>query len=390
YITKKMKRIYQLTTLTVLIVVLAACGSTEEATTDLASKQAKLDSLKADFAALNAQIKSLESEIAELDPDAKRNQILVTTLIPGKKEFRHNLQLRGSVESKKNVMLSAETMGVVQSVNVTEGQKVAKGALLLTLDASVLSSSIKEVETQLELAKVVYERQEKLWNQKIGTEIQYLQAKNNYQSLVTKKSTLEAQLDQARVRAPFDGTIDLVSVKTGEMVQPGMSLIRLVNPSEMYIKADVSETYLGMFKAGDPVMVEIPGTKQSFKSTVKSVSSVLNMNNRTFQLEVNSPKSSDIQLRPNQVAALTIADYVNPQAVVLPSNIILSGTEGKFVYALANNGTAKKMVIEAGKSAGSSTEIITGLSGSEKIINKGFREVSDGAAVRVAEKVASK
>ncbi|SNT30228.1 RND family efflux transporter, MFP subunit [Ekhidna lutea] len=371
--------------ITIFSTLMVACGGSED-NSSLAQKKAKLDSLKTQFSTLRTDIKTLEDEIARIDPEARANEILVATTVPGKKDFVHTLQLRANVESKKNVMLSAETMGVVRNVYVTEGQKVSKGDLLVSMDADILTNSIKEVETQLELAEEVFNRQSKLWKQKIGTEMQYLQAKSNYESLQRKKSTLQAQLNQARVRAPFSGTIDLVNAKTGEMVQPGTPLVRLVNPSEMYIKADVSEAYLGRFQVGDPLTVEIPGEDKSYKTTVKSVSNVLNTNNRTFQLEAKLPKTESFVFRPNQVTVLTIADYKSEDAVVIPSNVILSGNDGKFVYVVKNGNAqniASKVSITTGKSQNNQTEVLSGLTGNEAVITKGYREVSNGAAVKV-------
>ncbi len=384
-----MRKFYQTLTLLTVSVIMVACGggATEE-NPDLASKKAKLDSLKTIFTDVKSQMDLLEDEIADLDPDLKSNDILVAAMVPGKKPFQHMVQFRGSVKSRKDVMISAETMGAVNAVNVREGDRVSKGQLLVSLDGDILKSSLDEAKTQLELAEVMFERQKKLWDQKIGTEIQYLQAKSNYQSLKSRKETLEAQLDQTRIRAPFSGIIDEVNVKLGEMVQPGMQLMRLVNPSEMHIMADVSEDYLGKFKKGDRVKIEFPNENKTFESKVISVGNVLNQNNRTFNLEVSLPNGGDFQFRPNQVAVLNIADYENKSAVVVPSKVILSGKEGKFVYVIeksSNDQIARKRPVQVGQSTMANSEITSGLNGQEEVIIAGYREVSDGSAVRTAD-----
>lgn len=372
--------------LVLLTVVAVSCGGN---TNDTEAKKAQLVELKKQVADLNTQIRTLEKEIAEADPSSVRgNETLVATMVPGRQNFERFMQLRGSVQSRKNVTLSAETMGAIQSLPATEGKKVNAGELLVALDGSILRNSIKEVETQLALAKVVYERQENLWKQKIGTEIQYLEAKSNYESLTQRKQTLLAQLDQTLVVAPFSGTVDAVFVRSGEVVQPGMPLVRLVSKNDMYVSADVSEAHLGKFKVGDKVEVNIPGTDVKCLSTVRSVGSVINQNNRTFQLEVTIPESLAGKFRPNQVAVVKIADYRAEGAVIVPSNAILSGSKNKYVYTAVNSGEgmeARKVVIEPGQTSGGFTEIKSGLTGDEQVIVKGHREIAEGSALRISD-----
>jgi len=393
-----MKNFLQTTFILSVLVFVAACSSksvdrpnadlTREEQKTLEKKKSKLTKLKNEMAELKSEIDALEAEIAEIDPETDANEILVTTLPLNKKPFRHYLELRGSVESRKNVMLSAETMGRVEKVYVTEGQKVSKGQVLVLLDDAIIQNNIDEVTTQLELAEAVYKRQKRLWDQKIGTEIQYLEAKNSYNSLKARKETLNAQLKQTRIKAPFSGTVDKVDVKVGEMLQPGMPAIRIVSPRDMYIQADVSEAYIGAFSAGDEVEVTFPGADKTFTSKVKAVSNVLKPDNRTFQMEIQLPKTNSFEYRPNQLAVIKIADYEQEDAVVIPTNVIQAGRDGKFVYTLTKKEgeqVAAKTMIEVGKSQGGETEVVAGLKGDEIIIDKGFREVSDGVIVKVTE-----
>lgn len=393
-----MKNFLQTTFILSVLVFVAACSSksvespnadlTKEEQKTLEKKKSKLTKLKSEMAELKSEINALEAEIAEIDPESDANEILVTTLQLNRKPFRHYLELRGSVESRKNVMLSAETMGRVEKVYVTEGQKVSKGQVLVLLDDDIIQNNIDEVTTQLELAEAVYKRQKRLWDQKIGTEIQYLEAKNSYNSLKARKETLNAQLKQTRIKAPFGGTVDKVDVKVGEMLQPGIPTIRIVSPRDMYIQADVSEAYIGAFSAGDEVEVTFPGAEKTFKSKVKAVSNVLKPDNRTFQMEIELPKTNSFEYRPNQLAVIKIADYEQEEAVVIPTNVIQAGRDGKFVYTLTNKENeqvAAKTMIEVGKSQAGETEVVSGLKGDEIIIDKGFREVSDGVIVKVTE-----
>jgi len=368
-----------------LIFVAASCQAPAEG---VEAQKAKLVELKKQAADLNAQIRALETEIATADPDALRtNETLIATLIPGKKEFVRNIELRGGVQSRKNVMLSAESMGTITSLPATEGKNVRAGELLVALDAAILQNNLKELETQLELAKVVFERQQNLWKQKIGTEIQYLQAKSNYEGLVQSKNTLQSQINKTRVYAPFDGTVDAVMVNKGEMVQPGLPLVRIINPSDTYVSTEVSEAHLGKFKIGDKVEVRIPGKDITCLTKVKAVSSVINDKNRTFSMEIELPSNQAHLYKPNQVVLVNIADYKAANAVVVPSEIILSGKTAKYVYKVVKNGEgleAQKVVIETGQSTNGMTEVIAGLDGSEELIVAGHREVADGTSVRIS------
>jgi membrane fusion protein, multidrug efflux system len=380
-----MTRHYKILLTGLLILVLTgACSNKKD---DLESKKEELVELKKQAANLNAKIRALEKEIAGVDPDALRsNETLVATLVPGRKEFVRNIELRGSVQSRKNVALSSEAMGAIIQLPATEGKKVSAGELLVVLDASVIQNSIKEVDTQLELAKAVYDRQENLWKQKIGTEIQYLQAKSNYESLEQRKKTLQAQLKQTRVTAPFSGVIDAVYVRNGEVAQPGMPLVRLVNGTDMYVLADVAENHLGKFKVGDKVEVSIPGTGESYSTSVKAVGSVINQNNRTFQMEVQLPDKIATKFRPNQVALIKIADYKVADAITVPNDVILSGKSEKYLYTTKKQDgqlIADRVVIETGESADGWTEVRKGLSGNEAVIIAGHREISEGTAIRV-------
>jgi RND family efflux transporter MFP subunit len=270
-------------------------------------------------------------------------------------------------------------------VHAKEGQRVAQGQTLVVLDADVLRSSLAEIKTQLELAKITFEKQEKLWNQKIGTEIQYLQAKNQMESLERRLETTNAQMDQTVVKAPFTGTIDRVDALEGEMAVPGAPLVRMVNANDIYVSADVSEDFMGRFSIGDPVEVRFPSTEKEVKSTISSVGQVINPENRTFAFEIRLPSGLDV--KPNQVTIVTFRDYVNQSAFTVPTKVIQSDSEGQFIYAVDKQGeipVAKKIYIKPGKGYKSQTEILEGLSGAETIINQGFRDVTDGVEISIA------
>ncbi|MEQ9426039.1 MAG: efflux RND transporter periplasmic adaptor subunit [Cyclobacteriaceae bacterium] len=380
-----MKSLFRLVLIAPLAIMLNACGNGDE----LEAKKAELTDVRTQIADLTNQAKQLETEIAELDPEYGQNDgnvVLVSTTAVNPSKFEHKIEVRGTVESRKNVMVSAETAGRIESIKVREGQNVKKGDLLLMLDADVIRNNIAELKTSLELAEIVFQRQSNLWDKKIGTEIQYLETKNRKESLERKLTTAHSQLAMANVRAPFTGSIDDIPVKVGEMAAPGAPLIRIVNPNEMYIKAEVSENYIGRFVKGDPVEIHFPSQNENLVSKISSVGNVLNKENRTFSLEILLPEI-DFTIKPNQVAVLKLTDYTNATALVIPTKLIQRDDIGTFIYRVENDGViniAKKMHVETGMSYNSKTEIKSGLEGNEKIIEKGFREVTDGVEVNIA------
>ena len=369
----------------VALVTLLACGDSGD---DLAAKKNELDSYRSELKELKTKIASLEEEIAAEDPSAVNQDkaTLVTTMAVPTKTFRHYLEVRGSVTSEKNVLVSARVPAVVERVVVQEGDRVRKGQVLLVQDAKTIRRSIDELRTSLELATTRFERQKNLWDKKIGTEIQYLEAKNNKESLERRIASTQAQLDDYTIRAPFSGTVDDVLVKQGEITQPGTPLVQLVSLEDMYINADVSEAYLGKFDVGDSVEVTFPSLNQSLMSTISAIGEVINQNNRTFTIEVKLPNETSL-LRPNLLAVLRIEDFHQPDAVVVPANLILSDNQGDYVYvAEEKNGqlTATKKSVERGMTYDSETLITTGLSGGEQLIREGFRDVAEGMNVKQA------
>ena len=373
------------TILTLVVLFAYACGSSQASS----DKLAKLEELKTKQRELISQIADLERELIESgELEVKSNNtVLVTTLKAKPGPFEHRVEVRGAVASRKNVMISAETMGKVDVINVKEGQKVTKGQLLLQLDADILRSNIAEVKTQLDLAKTVFEKQANLWKQNIGTEIQYLQAKNNKESLERRLETLNSQLRQSNIYAPFDGVIDNIPVRVGEVIQPGIPLLRIVNQSAMYVSADVSEYFLGKFKEGQSVEVYFPAQKKRLTSKISAVGQVIKSENRTFEIEVELP-SVDFAVKPNQVVVLNLVDYKNDAAFTVPTKLIQRDSKGAFVFELIEKDsklTANKVYVTPGVSYDLKTEIESGLKEGQLLANEGFRELAQGVVVTIAE-----
>jgi len=378
---------------TYLLIALVVAGACSKPASDLESKKKELDEALNEMITLKEKVSKLETEIRAIDPTfaKNRNAVLITLLPVEEKPFEHYIDVRGAIESNKNVALSSMSGGKIERVLVKEGQPVSAGQTLVTIEADVLRNSIGEVKTSLELAETVYQKQEKLWQQKIGTEVQYLQAKNNKEAMEKKLKTLYSQLDQTIIKAPFAGSIDKVDALVGEMASPGMPLVRMVNPGDMYVKADVSEDYIGKFSAGDKVEILLPsfGTKTS--STINSVGNVINPENRTFRVELKF--NSNINAKPNQVAVVSFRDYINNKVVSVPTKIIQRDNQGQFVFVTEkkdNSIIARKVYIKSGLSYQGRTEVLEGLEGQDTVINEGFRELTEGAEVKVASQSSEK
>lgn len=376
--------------LMIAAITIVACQSGNEVET----KKKELDEAKLELLTVKEKIAILEKEISEIDPEyAKENSnaILVSTFVAKKKPFEHKVETRGAVESRRNVYLSSQTVGEIMKIHVREGQQVSQGQALIELDAEVLRKSIGELRTSLELANTVYEKQTKLWEQKIGTEVQYLQAKNNKESLESKLATMNAQLNQTVVRAPFSGTIDQLTAQLGEMASPGVPLIRIVSSQEMFLSSDVSERFIGRFKAGDKVDIYFPMIDKTIASVIASVGQVINPENRTFEVEVKLP-SVDFIVKPNQVVLLRLSDYVNENAFAVPTRLIQKDELGQYIYIAEKREqgmVARKVHVTTGTTFDKETEIIDGLKGNEAIVDQGFRDLTEGVLVAVAEEAAA-
>ncbi|OYX24271.1 MAG: efflux transporter periplasmic adaptor subunit [Algoriphagus sp. 32-45-6] len=364
-----------------LVVLAASCSKPSE----LESKKAELESLKSQLSEINASIKTLEDELSKLDPEfaaQNKKSILITTAPAQKGEFVHFVEVTGSVLSKKNVSISAETAGRILEVPAIEGMRVSKGQILARIDSESIQRSIDELQTNLDLAQTIFEKQERLWKQQIGTEVQYLEAKSRKEGLERNLASLKTQLDRSYVRAPFNGTVETVNVRLGELVQPGTPVVQFVGESDLFIEADISEAYIGVLSKGDSVDVSFPSISKTIQTKVSAVGAIINPNNRTFKVEVFLPNMPEV--KPNMISVLKIQDYKNPNGVTVPGHLILSDTKGDYVFVV-ENGMAKKRYVKRGKAYADQTEIIEGLQGNETLVDKGFREVGDNFSVNIAE-----
>ena len=381
--TPNMKlNLYSRITLAFIIAAfLAACS----ATTPEDDKKARLEKLKQEQADLTTEIQKLESEIAMENPDSvvsvRAKDVAVAELaVQG---FDHYVQTQGHIESDNNVLVSAEMMGPITNVYVTEGQTVSRGHVLAQIDNSVISRNIESMEAQLELATSVYERQKNLWDQKIGTEVQFLQAKTNKESLEKQLASLREQKDKTRIKAPINGTVDAVIAKVGENIAPGMPAVRIVNTQDLKIQAPVSEAYVTNIKKGDKVLVNISELKKEVEAKVTFVGKTIDRLSRTFNVEVALPANPD--LRPNMTATVRIVFHSDPSAIVIPINIIQEINDEKIVYIAEEKGkqmVATRKVITVDGVYGNRAQV-KGLNPGDKLITVGYQGLNDGDYIKI-------
>lgn len=375
-----MKKI--LTLLTVSI-ILFSCGNKENnasiedlvKTKNVNGLQVKRDALQADLTQIDAALARLNSQ--------KKPEALVSTITVKNAIFNHYLEIQGSVATKENILVQPEIPGTLVALNVKAGQRVTKGQILGRVDDGGSSEQVASLETQFQLAKTTFDRQKNLWDQKIGSEIQYLQARTQMISLQKSVAQAKAQLSKTLIHAPFSGTIDEVFVERGEVVAASQEgLMRIVNLSNMFVATTVPETYIGKLKVGTEVEVFLTSLNKTYKGKVRQVGNFINPNNRSFGIEVSVPNPDNL-LRPNQVAQLKIVDYINKNAIVVPTNVIQQdGEKNKFVYIVENSngktGTAKKVLVTIGQSSDNVTEILSGLSADDMIVTEGVNTISNG------------
>ena len=385
-----MKHIYKLFILTILVV---SCSGNKEQTIEeiIASKdalviQTKKDALVTQQQELANKIKQLDDELKNINPD--RNIPLITTFTAQEKEFKHFLELQGSVETKQNLVVTPEMGGILTQVYVKEGDKVSKGQLLAKIDDGGLGQQVAQLQIQADLAKTTFERQKRLWDQKIGSEITFLQAKSQYEAAQKGVNQLNQQVAKTSVRAPFSGTIDDVITEQGSVVAPGQTqLMRLVNLNDMYIQTDVPESYISSISNGKDVEVDFPVLGKSMNAKIRQTGNFINPANRTFKVEVAVP-NKDKTIKPNLTARLKINDYTSEKAILIPQSIISENADGEqYIYVLTDKtgekATAKQVIIKTGKTQGDVIEVLDGLQNNDEIIKEGARSVKDGQIVKI-------
>lgn len=362
-----------------IVVLLASCGGKMD-------KKAELEKLKKQHDEIANQIKKIETELKLTDStSAKFTDVMVTKV--EKAEFNHYIEVQGKVDGEENTSVFPANMGTVTAVYVKEGETVKKGQVLAQLDNSVLAKNIETAKVNADLANTFYTKYKALWDQKIGSEVQYLQAKSNKETAERNLVALTEQLDLYKVKSPINGSIEEVNIKVGQYASPQSPLpsFRVVNFNSVKIMADIAEVYAPKVKPGNNVKVFFPDFNTEFDTKIQFSSKYINPTNRSFQVEMRLGASSKVDFRANMIAVVKINDYNNPKAIVVPVNLVKESQGGKFVWVVkgeGNNCVANKQIVEVGQTYNGLAEIKSGLTEGDQIISTGFNSLVEGQLIK--------
>jgi RND family efflux transporter MFP subunit len=361
--------------------LLASCGGSNK------DPKAELEKLKKEQAATQAKIAELETKTGASAEAAAANVTPVSVMKVQPENFKSFLEVQGRVDFDQNATVGSRAAGTLTNIRVQRGDRVSKGQVLATVDASVLDANIAELRTRMELAKTIYDKQAGLWKQQIGTEVQYLQAKNNYEALQRNLSTLNQQRSLYNVVAPFAGTVEEVLPKLGEVTAPGAPVVRLASGSGGKILVDVSEAYGNSIKKGDKAVVTIPDLGgEELPATVRVVTRTINATSRTFTVELALANGRAADLRPNMVATVRIQNYARQNATVIPVDLVQKDEQNSYVYVVGQaNGkaVAQKRIVQTGNTYNGKVEITSGLKNDDQVISGGYQNLNDGQVVKV-------
>ncbi len=378
-----MKLIKNLSFIFFAISIMASCSNSD--TNTLVQKKDELLKLKEERKTLNSKILALEKDIAKLDSNSafasKAKLISVRPL--AYQTFTNFIEIMGKIDAELNTTVSSEIPGVIHRIAVHTGQSVSIGQTLGEIDNTVSSIAVNELKQQIEFAKTIYEKQKNLWDQKIGTEVQFISAKNNYEALQKRLQTTNQQLGMARIKSPINGVVDDVFAKIGQTVAPGVPCFRIVNTSKLKVRASVAESYAGKIKQGNNVHLFFPDLNLEAKGSVSFVSKIIDPINRAFNVEI--PIDSDENYKPNMMAQIKIADYQNDKALIVPINTIRTiGSKSYVMLATETNGImrATKREVTFTWTYNGQTEISTGLNEGDKLITVGYQELEDGDEIK--------
>ncbi len=385
-----MKKLFSIFTISFLII---SCGEKKSKSVEDIIESGNLEAIRTKRTEIVGEQQEITSKIQELDKaiaslDTIKKLPLVTTITAKDTLFNHYLEIQGSVDTKQNLVIVAEASGTINRIFVKEGQRVTQGQLLASIDDGGLSQNLAQLEVQAALAKTTYDRQKKLWDQKIGSEIQFLQAETTYKAQQNSIAQLKKQIAKSQVTAPFTGVIDDVISEQGSIVAPGASLFRIVNLRNMYIKADIPESYIANVTKGKKVEIFFPILGKTIASKIRQAGNYIHPSNRTFTVEVAVPNRDNL-IKPNLTAKLKINDYTSKKAILIPQSIISENANGdQYTYITSaknanNEAEAKRAIVKTGKTQGDLIEILEGLKSGDAIIQEGARSVKDGQKVKI-------
>jgi len=372
------------------VILLASCGGNDQSV-DAVIENGNMAEIKAKKAELNNQQKELNAKLDRLNTYINKNEKkskaqLVTTQKVKDTVFKHFVEVQGDVETDENIIIFPEYSGVLTKVYVNEGDQVRKGQILAKIDDGGLSSQLSQQETQAQLAKTTYERRKNLWDQKIGSEIQFLEAKTNYEAAVKTAEQTRSQLSKTQITAPFSGQIDDIIAEEGQVVNQGQTqVMRLVNLSDMFVTASIPENYLKSIKKGSEVKIDLAAIGEEYTGIIRQVGSFINPDNRKFSVEIEIP-NPDGFIKPNMIATVLINNYTNENAVTIPETILQENAQGETIAYLYeqesdSTGTAKKIVLELGLSYENRIEVKSGLNDGDVLVLEGAKNLRDGQRI---------
>jgi RND family efflux transporter MFP subunit len=353
------------------LILLAACSGKPK------DKKTELADLKKQQADLNAKITKLQAEVGTTD-STKTTDVSSVVLRPT--DFTNYIQVQGKIDAQDNVTAYPQAQAVITAIYVKPGQHVSKGQTLVQLDNSVLQQNIAQSESQVALNQTLFQRQKNLWDQKIGTEVQFLQAQTTLQSSKKALDGLKQQASQYRIVSPISGTVDQMDLKLGQAAAPGQTGIRVVNADVLKVKADVPESYAGSVNTGNTVKILVPDANDSLTTKVTFAAKVIDPTSRSFGVEIKLPVRKT--LRPNMTAIIQIANYSKPNTIVAPVKAIQKSEAGDYVF-INNNGIAKRVNVKVGATYGGQSEILSGLKSGDELVTEGATEIEDGDKIKI-------
>lgn len=335
---------------------------------------------------LEVKAQTIDDYLASQDESQRMALVTVDTLKPTL--FKHYIEVQGDLATEENILIYSEVSGVIEKLPIKKGQSVSKGQVLAVVDDGGMQSQLAQLQSQESLAKTTFERQGRLWEDNIGSEIQYLEAESTYNSAKSAVAQVKRQLNKSTIRAPFSGIVDELLVEQGQLSTPGQTpILRLVNLNNLYIDASIPENYLPAIKKGSDVEIHIRSINETFEAEVAQIGSHINAENRTFKTRIQIPRKIELA-RPNQIASIRVNDYTNEEAILIPNKILQVNSQGKsYIYVYSKDdrdkAIAKRRMLEIGKSQGNMTEVLSGLKASDIILLDGAKSVRDGERIRL-------
>ena len=331
------------------------------------------------------QLKAINNKIEELNKNSKFP--IVETLVLKSEKFNHYVELQGNVKSDKLLIIYPEFSGILNKIYVSSGEKVVKGQLLATIQDGGLKEQLSQLEINYNLTKTTFERQERLWVQNIGSEIQFLQAKSMFEVQKNGVEQLKKQIEKTIIKAPFSGTIDNVIAKEGEVVYPGRSnIMLLLNMDNMYVESNVPEKYLNSIYKGKDAKLEFPLIGKYLNTSIRQAGNFINPNNRTYKIELDIPKNN-LNIKPNLNTKVRVNDYSSDNAILIKEGVIsIDSNNEMYVYKIERKEKktyVSKTIIKIGENDGNHIEVLSGLSENDEIVSEGIRKLIDNSRVKI-------